>query len=389
MLTINEISTVSDFYKLKNEWNALLSRSESDNLFLTWDWISNWWNIFGHNKQMKILIAKEDTKLVGIAPFFTSESGTRNTFHIELLGSTNVGSDYLDFIIERGYESNFILKIIDYLRSDSINWQTIHLNGIIMHSKNVELIQNYLADNFYVISIANNICPFICLSYSYEKFFNSLSSSMRYNIKRKKNKFENDFRGEFVVVQDKSQLDEAMEELIKLNMSRAKIKKIYSPFSDYQFSQFHKELARSIFDNGWIKLCFLKIKSELIAGLYIFKYGHKYYFYQSGFNPEWEKLSPGFLLFNYCIECAIAEGMNEFDFLQGSEEYKYDWTKNFRTSLRIIIYRKGLRNKVRYVGEKFSIYSRAKLKESLRKVRLLYKTNSLYRLMFSGKLGKV
>ena len=122
--------------------------------------------------------------------------------------------------------------------------------------------------------------------------------------------------------------------------------------------------------NDWLRLCFLKIKGYYIASLYIFKYGGKYYYYQSGFDPDWEKLSPGFLLFSYCIENAISEGIKEFDFLQGEEEYKYLWTNKTRTNLNVKVYRKFFRNAIRYMVEKNKPIVKSKIKTLFLSVNL-------------------
>ena len=371
MLTVREVTTKEEFYLLRSEWNDLLSRSESNNIFLTWEWIYNWWNIFGRNMQLKILLVKDSSRIVGIAPLYVHNGAKGN--QIALLGSSHVGSDYLDFILQKGREQESLIRILSNLSSNSGEWNAIHFNEISAVSSSIQLIQDHFRDNYLSLIKKQNDCPYILLPASHGLFMNSLSSNMRYNIKRKRSRFENDFQGEFVVIREKGELQNSLAELFRLNLNRTRMKNICSPFSNNQFAQFHRELIMSAFDRGWVKLCFLKIRGELIACIYIFKYGNKYYYYQSGFNPEWEKLSPGFLLFSYSIENAISEGMHEFDFLQGAEDYKYNWTKKIRTSVLMTIYKKSFRNRVRYIREKFSAYSKSKIKESLSRIGLHHK----------------
>lgn len=361
MLTVTKISSKKDFYNLRNDWNDLLSKSESNNIFLTWEWLYNWWEIFGYDKELKILLVKEDNKLIGIAPLYLSKD-KKNIYHIKFLGSTHVGSDYLDFILQKGREYEIIFKILEYLDLNGNEWQIINLVDISAQSKSVKLIHKFSNNNFYLLIKKHNICPYISLPDSYDLFLNSLSSNMRYNIKKKRYKFKNEFGGHFVIIKDKAELDKSIEHLVKLNLSRTRMKNMKSPFSDKQFFQFHNNLIKSVFDKGWIRLCFLKVKDKFIACLYIFKYNQKYYYYQSGFDSEWAKLSPGFLLFSYCIENAILEGIKEFDFLRGREEFKYRWAKDRRINLQIDIYRKNLRNKILCLNEKFKILAKSRIK---------------------------
>lgn len=368
MLSIKEITNDDEFYNLKDEWNKLLLNSESNNLFLTWEWLYNWWKFFGYNKELKILAIKDDNELKGIAPFYISKNKGKNTYQINFLGSTGVGSDYLDFILQKGYENKVIFAIYRYLNSNDCRWQSINFTDIPANSRSIELIRNYYKNNFYMLTKNHTICPYIPLPDNYELFMKSLSSNMRYNLGRKRRRFENGFKGKFIVVSEMNELDKSIEELFRLNLSRMKVKKIYSPFNNEQFSQFHKKIIPAFFEKDWLRLCFLKVGNEFIACLYIFKYGGKYYYYQSGFDPEWERLSPGLLLFSYCIENATLEGMNEFDFLQGEEEYKYHWTKNIRTNMQIKIYRR----KSVYLNEKFKTIAKQKLKQSLKQITNLF-----------------
>jgi len=371
MLNVSEINTRDDFYNLKSEWNDLLLRSASNNIFLTWEWLFNWWNIFGQNKQLKILLVKDSNGVIGIAPLYIYNGSKGN--QIALLGSSHVGSDYLDLILEKGYERESMMRILNYLNAGSGEWDAIYFNTISAASSSVQIIEDHFKHNSYSIIKKHSNCPYILLPVSFTLFMNSLSSNMRYNINRKRSRFEKDLKGEFIVIKEKNELNNSIEELIRLNMSRTGMKNIYSPFSDKHFTQFHKEFIMSVFDRGWVKLCFLKIRSELIACIYIFRYGNKYYYYQSGFNTKWEKLSPGFLLFSYSIENAISDGMYEFDFLQGAEDYKFNWTKSARPSVLMTIYRKNFRNKVRFISENISAYSKSKIRESLSRMGLYQK----------------
>lgn len=48
-----------------------------------------------------------------------------------------------------------------------------------------------------------------------------------------------------------------------------------------------------------------------------------YYLYNSAFEPEAATASPGIVLVNLLIEHAIRRGLPRFDFLKGSEPYKF------------------------------------------------------------------
>ncbi len=74
-----------------------------------------------------------------------------------------------------------------------------------------------------------------------------------------------------------------------------------------------------------------------MAGHYSFIYQKKVYCHSVGFDPDWSSYNVGSVLQLYAIEDAIRRGVIEFDFLRGSEEYKYYWTKKEHVSVDIAI----------------------------------------------------
>ena len=109
-----------------------------------------------------------------------------------------------------------------------------------------------------------------------------------------------------------------------------------------------------------MKLYFLNYENEPIASLYGFKYDDKLYYYQSGFDSNWERFSLGTVLFGYAIKDSINEGLKEFHFLRGEEQYKSRWTKDYRETENVLIFN------CTFIGKMVYIVSRGK--KSLRKV---------------------
>src|SRR5258708_28460269 len=60
----------SEFDSLRGEWNALLRRSAMDSVFLRWEWMRTWWDIFNRNRKLFILTIRFNDRLVGLAPFY-------------------------------------------------------------------------------------------------------------------------------------------------------------------------------------------------------------------------------------------------------------------------------------------------------------------------------
>jgi len=67
-----------------------------------------------------------------------------------------------------------------------------------------------------------------------------------------------------------------------------------------------------------------------VAALYGLLYSSVFYFYQSGFDPEYGKHSVGVATMAIAIRTAIEEGPSNTNFLHGSEEYKFPGQRKTR-----------------------------------------------------------
>ena len=126
------------------------------------------------------------------------------------------------------------------------------------------------------------------------------------------------------------------------------MKKIRSPFYNKKFLTFHQNVIEELWKEEMIRFCFIKAEGKLIAGIYLLLYNNNVYYYQSGFDPAWRKLSPGTLLFYYCIRSSYENKKEEFDFLRGDEEYKYYWTGDKKYNIKITAYNNTQRGRFSY-----------------------------------------
>src|SRR5580658_3547746 len=63
------VSSEAEFLALESDWNRLLMESSRPVPFLTWEWISTWWQHFGASSQLFVIVARDEaSRVVGIAP---------------------------------------------------------------------------------------------------------------------------------------------------------------------------------------------------------------------------------------------------------------------------------------------------------------------------------
>jgi len=102
---------------------------------------------------------------------------------------------------------------------------------------------------------------------------------------------------------------------------------------------FHSDVARGFLRERMLRMLVLRLDGRSIAALYAFATRDRTWFYLGGFDPRFEKLSPGTVAVGTAIERAVGEGHRAFDFLRGAEPYKYWWgARNTVTSRRSVVF---------------------------------------------------
>ncbi len=91
-------------------------------------------------------------------------------------------------------------------------------------------------------------------------------------------------------------------------------------FMTKEFEVFFKNLLQLDY---W-KIYFLQTEKEIISTAFCYENEHGCYLYNSSRNNKFNNLNPGIVLNDLIIQQLIDSGKVFFDFLKGTERYKYD-----------------------------------------------------------------
>jgi CelD/BcsL family acetyltransferase involved in cellulose biosynthesis len=199
---------------------------------------------------------------------------------------------------------------------------------------------------------STHVCPFIDLrGHTWESYLGSLGSEHRYNFQRRLRKLQTQHDLRFERVASEGRRRELLPVLFELHRLRWSERGGSDGLDGHGIAAFHEELSRLALDRGWLRLFVLWLGSSPAAALYGFRYGSVFYFYQSGFDPAYRKLSVGLVAMGLAIQSAIEEGASTFDLLHGEEAYKSHWAKEARSLERIVVYPPGLRGRLSWGEE--------------------------------------
>lgn len=337
-MIVSTLRTENEFLALEKEWNQLLQNSSSDTVFLTWEWMHTWWKYYGPGKSLFIITVRDDEgMLIGLAPLCIMKASFHGFASLNVLtfiGAGEACSDYLDFIAEAGKEREVLKAVFDRLDTNSILWDYVLLSDMPEKSITLDIILNASGLGYFITDVKE--CPYIELPDSYDSYTKSLGRNTRYNISRRTRALDKKFNAEFSAY-DGNDIEKAMDNLFELHKLRREMVGDEGGFLPKNLTAFHKEVSRIFHKNGALKIYYLCINGTPAAMLYGFKYGNKFFYYQSGMDPRYEKQSVGTALMGHCIRDSIANGLKEFDFLRGNEAYKYRWTGTSRKTVDVIL----------------------------------------------------
>ena len=336
-IEIEHIVGVSRLAGMEAEWQELLEASDSDCLFLTWGWLHTWWKHLAEGRSLQIVTVREDGQLIAVAPFCerpASLLGRRLLPVREFLGTGFVGSDYLDVIVRRGSET----EARAILSAELGRLGTVFDWGQLRRGRSfaASIAESLGKKSWTVRERAVNVCPYISLAgLSFEEYLGTLGSEHRYNFNRKWRRLQKDHTVHFEQILHEEQCAEAIDLVVALHNARWQERGESDAFHTPALVEFHREFAQLALNRGWLRLYVLRVDEKPAACLYGFLYARKFYFYQSGLDPAYQKQSVGLVSMGLGIRNAISNGAEEYDLLHGDEEYKGHWAHERRELARI------------------------------------------------------
>jgi CelD/BcsL family acetyltransferase involved in cellulose biosynthesis len=313
-MKISVFNDPSCFDVLAVEWSQLLEKSVSKTIFLTPQWQKTWWSALGEGELYVMTFHDDDNTLIGIAPLFYPEPE-----RISVVGYKEV-TDYVDVIFAKGHEEVCFAALLDHLALVAPQWVEFIMYNVPEFSVTHRVLPQSAGKIGWKTEVKiEDVCPQITLPTSFDDYLNMLDGKERRELQRKLRRASEETK--IVYSTDSATLDQDVADFIRLMMASTFAK---SDFMNPRMEQYFYAQARAMFNAGWLQLAFLEVEGERAAAYLNFVYDRQVLVYNSGLDPrKFAYLSPGQVLIARLIEQAIAEGNRVFDFLQGTEEYKY------------------------------------------------------------------
>ena len=296
---------------LVSSWNNL-QHLRWNCLFTLPFWLRTWWQHFGAGTEAQILTVQEDKNVIGIAPLLIEDGVAR------FMGSPDV-CDYLDFVVTPKRDKDFFNVLLDELGRRSVRCLDLHC--LRPESTVIQELIPVARERGYRVSIEQEAVSLeIGLPQSWKDYLAMLNSKQRHELKRKWRRLleygELDYR-----ILDYGKATEGVIDHF-LEMFRNSREDKWEFMTDHM-EAFFRRMTWNMAAAGLLKVGVLGLDGKDVAMVMYFNYHDVVYLYNSSYDSNYGSLSVGLLSKMYCLKDSIMKEKRMFDFMKGSDLYKY------------------------------------------------------------------
>ncbi|MGB2741779.1 MAG: GNAT family N-acetyltransferase [Cognaticolwellia sp.] len=311
-----EINKIENLQSIKNDWIKLFQTAPDRTIFLSYEWILNWSNIYWQkNWQLKVLIAYEHGTPVLIAPFYIQKPKRNyHTTKFYFLGQgepeeEELMSEYCDLLVAPYVQDYWYDELTKKIKNANVDQFILKATLTNSHIQRVLNRLNY----------KSNIKSYTRYIIDCDKWdFLKLSKNTRSRYKRSQNQLRK-IEAKFSWVPEEN-YENHLIVLAKFHQKRWGNKGKKGAFSHPNFIKFHHRL-RKINNAASLKISAIVINGNPVAINYYLSDEHTLHFYQCGWDEaNYSNFSLGLALHLWSIEqCSF----KYYDFMMGGVNNSY------------------------------------------------------------------
>ncbi len=330
-MDISIITQDKQFAALKQDWQILLANSPANSLFCSWDLAWLFWQVYGKQAQLRIICVHRHNQLIAIFPLYIGRRRLLKLFNLRTLQWLGTGGDtspdYLGGIVHNHYLDHYQSLLADGLRLLREQWDLCDLRDMSTPLSADPIRQRLRGELLHAGTQVRDIIV-AELKPDWDAYLGELSSNRRQQIRRARRKLFEPGQIQLDRLSGAGDLDSWFDALVRLHHKRWQDKgEAEHAFRTTEYNTFHRQLMARMLDNNALRLWGLRKGDELIAVLYCLSDGHSTYYFQGGFDTDYDELKPGMVLMSCAMEEAIKEGCDIFNMMKGDYDFKRSLAK--------------------------------------------------------------
>ena len=344
---------------LREEWDDLLSRARTNNVFVTWDFLATWWEHFRRSREGRTLLVREaDGRPVAILPFYVERLRTRfgEARVLRNIGYADVvNPDFLDVLVEEGREDE-VADLVAPLLFDDPSWDYVEFSELDPAGSLTRMARRWARTHGLEFRLEPRAtCPYVPLPATFEEYLAGRNAHFRHQLRRYRRKIQRELGVSWKRVGVDLDVGTGIAHLTALHQERMEATDRGGNFRKDDYRHFHRVLAERLHRSGRLYFWVLFVEGSPIATHYGFLHGDVYFGYQMGFTHRFARYSPGHYMTGVVLEKLIEEEhAREMNLLRGTDAWKYRWTDRERRTVTVRLLPDSWRARWAYLGAALS-----------------------------------
>lgn len=317
------VTTQEGLVSLETEWRELEERS-SAGLFQSYGFAASWYACAGMASRAvpAVAVCREYSVVRAIFPGCVIRKG--GVKFLTWLGgffAVDYGDVLFDPMASCGVES-FLSDVLTLLR-EKTGFHLCYLNNVRHDSPAYPYFKQHLRE------FRGDVAPYVELSGSFDTYLDSLK---RFRKKQKSDTLRQIKRLselgqlEFSIISGyDARASELLEAFFKQKNWRFRTSGVHGVLLMPGYEEFYRDQA---LHNDTVHLSCITLDGQIIATHVGYLYKQRFYYLMPAYDHHYGTYSPGRVLAYYLIRDCFEQGVDVFDFSIGSEEYKYEWTRD-------------------------------------------------------------
>lgn len=324
-----ECEIVTDFRQLEaiaSDWHRLWKSSPRAEIFQHFGWARSSWRAFSGEMSLFTPVVYRGSELIGIVPLVVSK-GTLQFLATDF-------SDYNDILCEDEMARDVIESAVHALLRGKQHWATSVLDNVPADShlaRHLPELRPSILRHFRTVFKCP--CPTIALDENGEIASQlAKKESLRRHEKQLRKRGQLSFRH----IEDPQEVEHHLGLLFHQHIGRRAILGDQSHFLEPSVCTMFKALAEELSLRTLLRFSVLSLDEQPVACHLGFETGNRFVFYQTAFDIDYWKSSPGEVLFRHLLLYAGSRKLSEFDLTRGGELYKDRFASDIRANLTIL-----------------------------------------------------
>lgn len=301
-ITVEEISSSDEFYALMPIWDDLLAQSVRHEIYMTHEWMSTWWRCFQDaGRQLLILLIREETTLIGIAPLMLTHThpfGLR-VRKVEFLSTMRFADSpmncaaTLDFIALPDRSVEVLRAVLTYLHGRESDWDILRFHPVPESSATSALIPA-LAEEFSYTSYRTviNENAYIYTGVPWEKYRRSLSRNFKKQLRMQERKLAEFGQIGYEIISTSDEVNRAFGEIMEIERQSWKWN-VGVSINSIAYRNFYQEFAKLAGKKGWLNLWLMHLSGKNISYEYAVNCNGQVELLKGSFDHRYRQYSPG------------------------------------------------------------------------------------------------